>query len=173
MEFEFDSVEAVLEDIRRGKLVIVTDDEGRENEGDLLCAAEKITPGIINFMITHAKGLVCAPITEQRAKELGIFRPPSTDHFKTAFTESVDARPGRPTFPLRNGTREINHICARRFLKVGPCVLPYGNRKEAAAWMRSDRNPAGESSCFPGLPCPRPRLFSCRSSDSTRRSIMP
>lgn len=94
MEFEFDSVEAVLEDVRRGKLVIVTDDEGRENEGDLVCAAEKITPGIINFMITHAKGLVCAPITEQRAKELGIFRPPSTDHFKTAFTESVDALSG-------------------------------------------------------------------------------
>ena len=94
MEFEFDSVEAGLEDIRRGKLVIVTDDEGRENEGDLVCAAEKITPGIINFMITHAKGLVCAPITEQRAKELGIFRPPSTDHFKTAFTESVDALSG-------------------------------------------------------------------------------
>ena len=94
MEFEFDSVDAVLEDVRRGKLVIVTDDEGRENEGDLVCAAEKITPGVINFMITHAKGLVCAPITEQRARELGIYRPPSTDHFKTAFTESVDALSG-------------------------------------------------------------------------------
>lgn len=91
---QFDSVESVLEDIRAGKLVIVTDDENRENEGDLVCAADKITPEIINFMITHARGLVCAPITEERAKELGIYRAPSTDHFKTAFTDSVDALTG-------------------------------------------------------------------------------
>ncbi len=91
---QFDSVESVLEDIRAGKLVIVTDDENRENEGDLVCAADKITPEIINFMITHARGLVCAPITEKRAKELGIYRAPSTDHFKTAFTDSVDALTG-------------------------------------------------------------------------------
>ncbi len=94
MDIRFDSVESVLEDVRAGRLVIVTDDENRENEGDLLCAAEKITPDIINFMITHARGLVCAPITEARAKELGIYRAPSTDHFKTAFTESVDALTG-------------------------------------------------------------------------------
>lgn len=94
MDIRFDSVESVLEDVRAGRLVIVTDDENRENEGDLLCAAEKITPDIINFMITHARGLVCAPITEVRAKELGIYRAPSTDHFKTAFTESIDALTG-------------------------------------------------------------------------------
>ncbi len=94
LDIRFDSVESVLEDVRAGRLVIVTDDENRENEGDLLCAAEKITPDIINFMITHARGLVCAPITEARAKELGIYRAPSTDHFKTAFTESVDALTG-------------------------------------------------------------------------------
>ena len=94
MEFKFDTVESVLEDIRRGEMVIVTDDENRENEGDLVCAAQLITPEKINFMITHARGLVCAPITEERAKELGILRPPSTDHFKTAFTESLDALSG-------------------------------------------------------------------------------
>ena len=94
MEFQFDSVEDVLQDVRNGKLVIVTDDENRENEGDLVCAADHVTPEVINFMITHARGLVCAPITEARAKELGILRPPSTDHFKTAFTESVDALSG-------------------------------------------------------------------------------
>lgn len=94
MVFKFDSVEAVIEDIRQGKMVIVTDDENRENEGDLVCAAELITPEKINFMITHARGLVCAPVTEARAKALGILRPPSTDHFKTAFTESVDALTG-------------------------------------------------------------------------------
>ncbi|MBO7327442.1 MAG: bifunctional 3,4-dihydroxy-2-butanone-4-phosphate synthase/GTP cyclohydrolase II [Lentisphaeria bacterium] len=90
----FDSVEAAIEDIRNGKLIIVTDDENRENEGDLVCAASLITPEKINFMITHARGLVCAPITEERAKELGIIRPASTDHFKTAFTESLDALSG-------------------------------------------------------------------------------
>ncbi len=94
MEFQFDSVEDVLQDVRTGKLVIVTDDENRENEGDLVCAADRVTPEVINFMITHARGLVCAPITEARAKELGILRPPSTDHFKTAFTESIDALSG-------------------------------------------------------------------------------
>ena len=94
MEFQFDSVEDVLQDVRNGKLVIVTDDENRENEGDLVCAADRVTPEVINFMITHARGLVCAPITEARAKELGILRPPSTDHFKTAFTESIDALSG-------------------------------------------------------------------------------
>ena len=94
MEFKFDSVASALEDIKNGKMIIVTDDENRENEGDLVCAAELITPEKINFMITYARGLVCAPITEKRAQELGILRPPSTDHFKTAFTESVDALTG-------------------------------------------------------------------------------
>ena len=94
MEIRFDSVEAALEDIRNGKMIIVTDDENRENEGDLVFAAELVTPEKINFMITHARGLVCAPITEERAKELGIYRAPSTDHFKTAFTDSVDALTG-------------------------------------------------------------------------------
>ncbi len=94
MEFQFDTVEDVLEDVKAGRLVIVTDDENRENEGDLVCAADKVTPEIINFMITHARGLVCAPITEARARELEIWRAPSTDHFNTAFTESVDALSG-------------------------------------------------------------------------------
>ncbi len=94
---EFDSVESVLEDVKNGRLVIITDDEKRENEGDLFVAADRLTPDHINFMITHARGLVCAPITEARARELGILRPPSSDHFKTAFTESVDALHGNTT----------------------------------------------------------------------------
>lgn len=94
MEIRFDTIESALEDIKNGRMIIVTDDENRENEGDLVCAAEKITPDAINFMITHARGLVCAPITEKRARELAIYRQPSTDHFKTAFTESVDALSG-------------------------------------------------------------------------------
>ena len=93
----FDSVESAVEDIRNGKMVIVTDDESRENEGDLVCAAEKITPEHIVFMATYARGLICAPITEKRAEELGIRRPPSTDLFHTAFTESVDSKHGTTT----------------------------------------------------------------------------
>lgn len=92
MTQDFDRIEDVLSDIRAGKPVIVVDDEKRENEGDLVIAAEKVTPELINFMITNARGLVCMPITEERAKELEIWRHPSTDRYKTAFTESVDAQ---------------------------------------------------------------------------------
>ena len=65
---QFDSIEAVLKDIRAGKLVIVTDDADRENEGDLVMAAEKVTPAAVNFMATHGRGLICAPITDERAE---------------------------------------------------------------------------------------------------------
>ena len=97
----FDSVEEAVEEIRNGKMVIVTDDENRENEGDLVCAAEKITPEHIVFMATHARGLICTPIPEARAKELGIARPPSTDMFHTAFTESVQNRNDNGNFRIR------------------------------------------------------------------------
>ena len=66
----FNSIEDALEDIKAGKFVIVVDDEDRENEGDFICAAEKITPEIINFMATHGRGLICTPIDEKRADEL-------------------------------------------------------------------------------------------------------
>jgi 3,4-dihydroxy 2-butanone 4-phosphate synthase/GTP cyclohydrolase II len=89
----FDSVEAAIEDIRAGKMVIVADDENRENEGDLVCAAELVTPEIINFMATHARGLVCLALTAERADELDL-RPMTdnnTEALGTAFTVSVDA----------------------------------------------------------------------------------
>ena len=108
MNTPFDSVEAAIEDIRNGKMVIVTDDANRENEGDLVCAAEKVTPEDIVFMATHARGLICTPITEARANELGIARPPSTDMFHTAFTESVDSKIG--TTLIRNARLPILHI---------------------------------------------------------------
>ena len=67
---QFDSIEEVLKDMRLGRMVIVTDDADRENEGDLVMAAEKITPEAVNFMATHGRGLICAPITEERAEAL-------------------------------------------------------------------------------------------------------
>jgi 3,4-dihydroxy 2-butanone 4-phosphate synthase / GTP cyclohydrolase II len=87
-----DSIASAIDDIRNGKLVIVVDDEDRENEGDFLTAARNVTPEVINFMAKYGRGLICAPITEQRCKELGIelMVQNNTDIHKTAFTVSVD-----------------------------------------------------------------------------------
>ena len=65
-----DSIEAAIEDIRKGKMIIVVDDEDRENEGDFITAAHNVTPEIINFMSTHGRGLICAPLVEDRCNEL-------------------------------------------------------------------------------------------------------
>ena len=88
------TIEEAIDDIRNGKIIIVVDDEDRENEGDFLAAAEKVTPEMINFMATHGRGLICAPLTESRCKDLGL-RPMvsnNTDHMETAFTVSVDLK---------------------------------------------------------------------------------
>jgi 3,4-dihydroxy 2-butanone 4-phosphate synthase/GTP cyclohydrolase II len=90
----FDPVEDVLDALRRGEMIVVTDDEERENEGDVICAAEFCTAEQINFMITHARGLVCVPVTQERATHLGLARMNIShegDKFQTAFTVSVDA----------------------------------------------------------------------------------
>lgn len=87
-----DSIESAIEDIRNGKLIIVVDDEDRENEGDFIGAAQTVTPEIINFMSTHGRGLICAPLVEDRCNELQL--PPmvmnNTSLHETAFTVSVD-----------------------------------------------------------------------------------
>jgi 3,4-dihydroxy 2-butanone 4-phosphate synthase / GTP cyclohydrolase II len=87
-----DSIESAIEDMKNGKLVIVVDDEDRENEGDFLTAAANATPELVNFMATHGRGLICTPITEERCKELGIdmMVRNNTDMHQTAFTVSVD-----------------------------------------------------------------------------------
>lgn len=88
------TIEEAIEDIRQGKVIIVVDDENRENEGDFLAAAELATPEMINFMATHGRGLICAPLTEGRCKELGLHMMVhnNTDPMETAFTVSVDLR---------------------------------------------------------------------------------
>ena len=88
------TIEEAIEDIRQGKVIIVVDDEDRENEGDFLAVAEKVTPEMINFMATYGRGLICAPLTESRCKDLAL-RPMvsnNTDHMETAFTVSVDLK---------------------------------------------------------------------------------
>jgi 3,4-dihydroxy 2-butanone 4-phosphate synthase/GTP cyclohydrolase II len=93
-KIQLNTIEEAIADIRNGKIIIVVDDEDRENEGDFLCAAEKITPDMINFMATHGRGLICAPLTESRCKELDLKTMVSnnTDHLETAFTVSVDLK---------------------------------------------------------------------------------
>jgi 3,4-dihydroxy 2-butanone 4-phosphate synthase/GTP cyclohydrolase II len=89
---KLDSIEEALEDIRNGKIIIVVDDEDRENEGDFICAAELITPETVNFMATHGKGLICASLTEERCAELDLpmMVTSNTSSHTTAFTVSVD-----------------------------------------------------------------------------------
>lgn len=96
---KFNSISEAIEDIRNGRIIIVVDDEDRENEGDLLMAAEKVTPEAVNFMATHGRGLICMPLAGSRLDELGI--PPmvsrSDDAMCTAFTVSIDAKEGVTT----------------------------------------------------------------------------
>jgi 3,4-dihydroxy 2-butanone 4-phosphate synthase/GTP cyclohydrolase II len=91
-DFQLNTIEEALEDIKQGKVIIVVDDEDRENEGDFICAAECITPEIINFMATHGRGLICAPIDEKRADELELEMMVSSNTalHETAFTVSID-----------------------------------------------------------------------------------
>ena len=93
-KFKLNSIESAIKDIRDGKIVIVVDDKNRENEGDFLASAELVTPEIINFMATHGRGLICAPITENISKRLGLnlMVGTNTDPQDTAFTVSIDLK---------------------------------------------------------------------------------
>jgi 3,4-dihydroxy 2-butanone 4-phosphate synthase/GTP cyclohydrolase II len=93
------TIEEAADDIRSGKMIIIVDDEDRENEGDLVCAAEKVTPEIINFMAVHGRGLICLPLTEERCEELQLLPQTSdnTSSMGTAFTISIEAREGVTT----------------------------------------------------------------------------
>ncbi|OGI17273.1 MAG: bifunctional 3,4-dihydroxy-2-butanone 4-phosphate synthase/GTP cyclohydrolase II [Candidatus Melainabacteria bacterium RIFOXYA12_FULL_32_12] len=92
-EYMYNTVEEAIQDIRNGKMVIVADDETRENEGDLVCAAEKVTPEIINFMVTEARGLICLTLTAERTQELNLYQMvnKNTESHGCAFTISIDA----------------------------------------------------------------------------------
>ncbi len=96
----FDPIDDVIEAFRNGEIIVMTDDEDRENEGDLVCAAEAATPEVINFMITHARGLVCIPMEEERLSRLGLLHmvpAHSSDKYHTAFMDSVDVCMGTST----------------------------------------------------------------------------
>jgi len=105
MHYKFNTIEEALDDIRRGKMIVVVDDEDRENEGDLVIAAEKVTPSAINFMAKNGGGLVCLPIVRERLEELNIERMvvKNTDPNRTAFTVSIDAIECTTGISARNG----------------------------------------------------------------------
>src|SRR2546430_13819015 len=92
---EFGTIEQAINDIRGGKFVIVADDEDRENEGDLICAAQLVTPEMVNFMIRKAGGLICVALTGERVDQLGLAPMSETniDDYRTAYTVSIDASP--------------------------------------------------------------------------------
>ena len=91
-DWKLNSIDEAIQDIRNGKFVIVVDDEDRENEGDLICAAEKITPEMVNFMLKEARGILCAPITISRCEELDLPHQvvENTSVLGTPFTITVD-----------------------------------------------------------------------------------
>ena len=95
----FADVETAIEETRQGRMIIVVDDEDRENEGDLTLAAEKVTPEAINFMAKHGRGLVCLAMTEERLDHLriGPMTAENTSQYGTAFCEAIDAREGVTT----------------------------------------------------------------------------
>ena len=119
---QLNTIEEAIEDIRQGKVIIVVDDEDRENEGDFLAAAEKVTPEMINFMATHGRGLICAPLTESRCKELELHPMVSnnTDHMETAFTVSVDLKGNGVTTGISAADRAKTILAL-----VNPTTKPY------------------------------------------------
>lgn len=115
---KFDKIEDAVEDIRKGKMVVVVDDEDRENEGDLVMAAQLVTPESVNFMAKYGRGLICAPLTEARTKELGIdiMVKENTEQMKTAFTVSVDhksSKTGISAFERAKTIKELTNPDAK------------------------------------------------------------
>src|ERR1700759_4636437 len=96
MKERFNSIESVVADLQKGKMVIVVDDADRENEGDLIMAGQFVTPAAINFMAKHGRGLICVPTTSERLQQLGIERmvKQNREVFRTDFQVSVDAARG-------------------------------------------------------------------------------
>ena len=120
------SIEDIVQEFRSGRMIVLTDDESRENEGDLVCAAEAVTPEIINFMATHGRGLICVPMTNAKADELAL-HPQTTDNtsrYTTAFTVSVDAATGVTTGISAADRARTIQVIARDGAKPGDLVRP-------------------------------------------------
>ena len=149
---KLDSIEEAIADFREGKFVIVVDDEDRENEGDLIIAAEKITPEKVNFMLKHARGVLCAPITISRCRELDLPHQvlDNTSVLGTPFTVTVDKLEGCTT-GVSAADIHSRHLRASRSYKSVVC-----SRQRCAASLGTHRGDCGYGS-------PR-RVVSCRCS---------
>ena len=155
------TIEEAIAEYKAGRMVIVMDDEDRENEGDLCMAAEKVTPEAINFMATEGRGLICLPVTEQKLRELGLpmMVAENTAPLGTAFTVSIDARHGigaghlgarpRQDDPHRGRATAPRRATSARRATSSRCA-----RATAASWCAPDR--------------PRPRSTSRGSPGSSR-----
>ncbi|GER60198.1 3,4-dihydroxy-2-butanone-4-phosphate synthase [Patiriisocius marinus] len=121
-QIKLNTIEEAIEDIKMGKVIIVVDDEDRENEGDFVAAAEMVTPEMINFMATHGRGLICTPITESRCKELQLemMVGNNTDPMETAFTISIDLKGNGVTTGISAGDRAKTVKAL-----IDPTVKPY------------------------------------------------
>ena len=137
-ETAFATIEEAIEDIRQGKFVVVVDAADRENEGDLTIAAQFATPEAVNFMATHARGLICLCLTEERCDALGL-KPMTYNNetpYETAFTISIEAREGlrrasrRPTARARSRWRSTRRRGRRRSCSRGTC-FPCGRGRAA------------------------------------------
>ena len=106
------TIEEAIADVKAGKVIIVVDDQDRENEGDFLAAAEAVTPEMINFMATHGRGLICAPLSEERCSELNLnmMVGNNTDPMETAFTISVDLKGQGVTTGISASDLSLIHI---------------------------------------------------------------
>lgn len=145
----FASIPEAIEEIRAGRMLVVVDDEDRENEGDLTIAAEKVTPEIINFMATHGRGLICLSLTAERcaALQLPLMSPHNTSNFGTAFCESIDARDGVSTgISAADRTRTIltaiDPACRPADLARPGHVFPL-QAKEGGVLVRAGQTEAG------------------------------
>ena len=154
MTQRFNSIESVVADLQRGKMVIVVDDADRENEGDLIMAAQFVTPAAVNFMAKHGRGLICVPTTSERLQQLGIERMvrQNRETFKTDFQVSVDAARGITTGISAGGPGgdDPDHGRARR-----RCRRTWCSRDTC---FRCGRGPAA---CCSGPATPRRRWTWC------------
>ncbi len=159
---DFATVEQAIEDIKNGKMIVVVDDEDRENEGDLIVAAETVTPEDINFMATYAKGLICTPIDGKRLDELNIGQMVvnNTDNHETAFTVSIDAydtETGISAFERCHTIKKLLDPKAKpaSFRRPGPCLPTALRRGRRAAPRRphgDDDGPRAPRGLLPGWP---------------------
>ena len=146
----FGTIEQAIDDLRNGKIVIVADDEDRENEGDLVCAAELATPEMINFMTLHGRGLICLALTGERCDQLGLpqMTERNTEELSTAFTISIDAerRFGVTTGISASDRATTIHVA------INPATVP----PTSAGRGTSSRSAPGPAACCSASARPRP-----------------